>query len=316
MSDADRWLGLELRHLVALKAVAEEGTFARAAARLGYTQSAVSQQIAALERIAGTRLLERPRGRRPTGPTQAGRILLRHADAMLARVQAVQADLTAADGVGELRVGTYQSIGNRVLPALLLRFLAAWPAVDVQLRESASDYELLGLVERGELDLTFCMLPPLDGPFATLELPDDPYVLVLPRDSPLAGKRRPGIREIASLPLVGFRSCRHEHRLEAQFRAHGHDPTVITRSDDNLTVQSLVAAGLGAALMPRLTVDFDHPGTVCIDVGDLFPARPLGIVWHGDRERTAVMTGFVDLAQAICAELDNGARDANARRRP
>src|SRR5919106_3939793 len=311
MSDADRWLGLELRHLVALKAVAEEGTFARAATRLGYTQSAVSQQIAALERIAGTRLLERPRGRRPTGLTKAGRILLRHADAMLARVEAVQADMTAAEGaVGELRVGTYQSIGNRVLPALLVRFRAAWPAVEVQLRESASDYELLGLVERGELDLTFCMLPPLDGPFATLELVDDPYALVLARDSPLTGKRRPGIREIASLPLVGFRSCRHEHRIEAQFRARGHDPTVVTRSDDNLTVQSLVAAGLGAALMPRLTVDFHHPGTVCFDVGELFPPRPLGIVWHRDRERTPVMTGFVDLAQALCTELDDLAPEA------
>src|SRR5205085_12004124 len=115
---ADRWLGLELRHLAALKAVAEEGTFARAGARLGYTQSAISQQIAALERIAGARLLERPPGRRPDGLTAAGKVVLRHGAAMLARGHAVEADLAAAaDGTtGTLRLGIYQSVGVHVLP--------------------------------------------------------------------------------------------------------------------------------------------------------------------------------------------------------
>src|SRR5437667_11240259 len=84
----DEWLGLELRHLIALKAIAEEGSFGRAAKRLGYTQSAISQQIAVLERIVGQRLIERPGGPRPISLTEAGRLLPTHADRTAARLPA------------------------------------------------------------------------------------------------------------------------------------------------------------------------------------------------------------------------------------
>src|SRR5215218_6670220 len=93
--EPDRLLGVELRHLVALQAVAREGSFGRAARSLGYTQSAVSQQIAALERIVGERLLERPGGPRRVSLTEAGELLLRHAEAIVARLSAAQADLAA-----------------------------------------------------------------------------------------------------------------------------------------------------------------------------------------------------------------------------
>src|SRR4051812_1773689 len=92
---ADGWLGVELRHFLALEAVAREGSFGKAAAALGYTQSAVSQQIATLERMVGHRLVERPGGPKPVSLTDAGRLLLTHADAIAARVAAAQADLTA-----------------------------------------------------------------------------------------------------------------------------------------------------------------------------------------------------------------------------
>src|SRR5947209_11267534 len=94
----DSWLGLELRHLIALKAIAEEGTFGRAAASLGYTQSAVSQQIAMLERIVGQKLIDRPGGPRRVSLTEAGELLLRHAEAIAARLSAAQADLVAQIG--------------------------------------------------------------------------------------------------------------------------------------------------------------------------------------------------------------------------
>src|SRR5918992_4500852 len=128
---ANGFLDIELRHLAALQAVAEEGSFGRAATRLGYTQSAVSQQIATLERIVGDKLLERPGGPRPVSLTEAGSLLLRHADAIVARLRAAQADLAAlsAGEAGTLRVGTYQSVGQKILPALLQRFAAAWPRV-------------------------------------------------------------------------------------------------------------------------------------------------------------------------------------------
>ncbi|MDX6508743.1 MAG: hypothetical protein QOG81_495, partial [Gaiellaceae bacterium] len=93
--EPDRWLGVELRHLAALEAVSREGSFGRAATALGYTQSAVSQQIATLERIVGEKLIERPGGPKPVSLTEAGRLLLRHAEAIVARIAAAQADLTA-----------------------------------------------------------------------------------------------------------------------------------------------------------------------------------------------------------------------------
>src|ERR671933_1423370 len=153
----DRWLGVELRHLAALQALAEEGSFGRAAHRLGYTQSAISQQIAALERIVGERLIERPGGPRPVSLTEAGQLLLRHADAIVARLAAAKADLQALSGgeAGTLRIGIFQSVGERILPDVLRRFAASWPKVELALTESASDAELLALVERGELDLAF-----------------------------------------------------------------------------------------------------------------------------------------------------------------
>ena len=121
---SDGWLGVELRHLAALQAVAEEGSFGRAAERLGYTQSAVSQQIQALERIVGQQLVERPGGPRRVSLTEAGELLLRHAAGIVARLQAAQADMAAfSEGsAGTLRVGTFQSVGARVLPRLLREF--------------------------------------------------------------------------------------------------------------------------------------------------------------------------------------------------
>src|SRR5512133_2093806 len=195
----DSWLGVELRHFLALEAVAREGSFGRAATTLGYTQSAVSQQIATLERIVGHRLVERPGGPKPVSLTEAGKLLLTHADAIAARVAAAQADLTAlAEGqAGTLSVGVFQSVGQRILPELMRRYLRSWPQVKVSLTESANDEDLLTQVERGDLDLTFSDLPLTEGPFESVELLRDPYVLVVAADSPLADRERPPtLREI------------------------------------------------------------------------------------------------------------------------
>src|ERR1022692_1223484 len=119
--EADRWLGVELRHLAALQAIAEHGSVGRGAAgALGYTQSAVSQQIATLERLVGPRLVERPGGPRAVELTEAGRLLLRHAEVIVARIQAARADMDALQGgeTGTLRVGAFQSAGARILPEL------------------------------------------------------------------------------------------------------------------------------------------------------------------------------------------------------
>src|SRR3954464_11352641 len=116
--ESDLWLGVELRHLAALQAIAEESSFGRAAKRLGYTQSAISQQLATLERIVGQKLVERPGGPRPVSLTPAGTLLLRPAHPVVPQLAAARADLQAwADGrSGTLRVGTFHSVGARILP--------------------------------------------------------------------------------------------------------------------------------------------------------------------------------------------------------
>jgi DNA-binding transcriptional LysR family regulator len=303
---SDGWLGVELRHLAALQAVAEEGSFGRAATRLGYTQSAVSQQIAALERIVDQRLVERPGGPRPVSLTEAGELLLRHADGIVARLKAAQADLAAlAEGsAGTLRIGTYQSVGAHVLPRLLAEFGQAWPGVEIQLTESADDGHLLQLVERGELDLTFVMLPVGEGPFAAAELMEDPYVLVVPADSPLARRKHPpSLKEVASLPLIGFRQCRSLYQVENRFRDAGLEPRVVFRSDDNGTIQGLVAAGLGAALVPLLAVETGAGGTAALALTDV-PPRRIGIAWHRDRYRSPAALAFVEHARDLCSRVE------------
>jgi DNA-binding transcriptional LysR family regulator len=309
----DTWLGLELRHLIALKAIADEGTFGRAAQRLGYTQSAISQQIAMLERIVGHRLIDRPGGPRPVSLTEAGDLLLRHADAIAARLQAAQADLAALDAgdAGPLRIGTYQSVGARVLPELLREFCGEWPQVDVTLQESADDRDLLELVERGELDLSFVVLPLDPGPCEAVELFRDPYVLVVAAGSPLASRdRSPSLRELVDQPLISNRTCRTTQRVEDRLRHAGREPNIAFRSDDNGTVQGLVAAGVGIAVVPRLTVDETDPAVRVVDLGDRVPPRLIGIAWHRDRRRTRAAEAFVALARTLTAGVGTSAEAA------
>jgi DNA-binding transcriptional LysR family regulator len=317
---AERWRELEVRHLEALRTVARRGSFHAAAADLGYTQSAVSQQIAALERIVGASLFDRPGGRRPIALTQAGELLLRHADAMLARVRAAQADVDAlaAGQSGTLRIGTYQSVGSRLLPALLTAFAARWPRVEIELRESASDRELWRLVEDGTLDLTFTMLPVAEGPLDSVELLQDPYLLVVAQGSPLArAAAPPSLVEIAALPLIGFRSCRNETRIDAQLRARGLEPHVVFRSDDNGTIQGLVAEGYGVALMPALTVDRNDDRVVTFPMGDAVVPRVIGLAWHRDRHRSAAAEGFAELVrETVPRRRDAPGPTGRSRRRP
>ncbi len=301
--EPDRLLGVELRHLLALQAIAEHGSFGRAARALGYTQSAISQQVAALERAVGEKLIERPGGPRPVSLTEAGQLLLRHAEAIVARMKAAQADLIAySEGAaGPLRIGTYQSVSARLLPALVRRFKEAFPKVEIQLSESAIDDELEARLERGEVDLSFVMLPMNEAPLEAAQLIVDPYVLLVPVDSPLAGRsKRPSLREIAKEPLIGYRQCRSMAAVETAIRRAGAEPRIVFRSDDNGTVQGLVGAGIGVALVPRLTLQ-PTDGVEVIDLADLLPPRLVGIAWHRDRYRTPAARAFVETAQDLCA---------------
>src|SRR3954463_3561790 len=297
--EPDSWLGLELRHLVALKAIAEHGTFGRAGQSLGYTQSAISQQIATLERIVGEKLVERPGGPRPISLTEAGELLLRPADTIVARLQAAQADLHAlqAGEVGTLHVGTFQSAGARLLPAVMRRFTAAWPGIDVEIAE-LDDEEVELAIERGELDVGFVALPVSDAPLATSELVHDPYVLVVAAGSEFAtSPEPPTLAEIGAERLIGFKAHRSSDSIEGVLRAAGVEPRYAFRTNDNGTVQGLVAAGIGNAIQPRLTVDMGDPRIAVRDLDDI-PPRVIAIARHRDRYYSPAARAFVEAAVA------------------
>src|SRR5262249_13422748 len=150
-----------------------------------------------------------------------------------------------------------------------------WPKVELTLTESADDRELLTLVERGELDLTFSDLPLEEGPFESIELLRDPYVLVVPANSDIDS---PSLREVAQMDLIGHKHCRTLVRVEAAFRQPLH---YVFQSDHNQTVQALVAAGVGIALVPRLTIDEHDRATRIIELPKI-PPRVLAIAWHRD----------------------------------
>ena len=305
--ERDGWLRIEVRHLAALRAVAREGSFGAAAASLGYTQSAISQQIGTLERAVGERLIDRPGGPRRVSLTEAGEMLLRHAERVVAGREAAWADLRAlsAGEAGTLRVGTYQSVGARILPDLVRRFVAERPGVEVHLTESTSDQELLDELERGETDLTFTVLPIPGGPFEAVELMRDPYLVVAAADSPLArAGRPPTLAELGGIPLIGSRNCFAGEQIERLVQSRGIDLNVVFRSDDNGTVQGLVGAGMAAALMPALAVEPHDEQVVVLTTAEELPPRRIALAWHRHRALSRAARTFIDRAVDLCAGLD------------
>jgi molybdate transport repressor ModE-like protein len=306
INQADTWLGVELRHLAALEAIAREGSFGRAAASLGYTQSAISQQIAGLERIVGERLVERPGGPKAISLTEAGAVLLRHAEAIVHRLEAARADMAAlaAGSTGSLRVATYQSISARVLPAVMRRFKESWPGIELGLSEPTTDPDLYAAVERGEVDLAFCSLPTLDGPFDAVELLTDPYVLLVPADSHLAGRRSASLADVGDVPLIGANTCQSGVVIERELRERGFAIDYAFRSDDNTTLQGLVAADYGVALVPLLAVQERDERVKVLRLEPATPRRRLAVVWHRDRHRSPAARAFVEIARDVAVTVE------------
>jgi molybdate transport repressor ModE-like protein len=298
---ANSWLRLELRYLAALEAIAATGSFGGAAEELGYSQSAVSQQIAALERLVGQALIDRPGGRRPVGLTQAGSLLLEHAEAALARLRMAQAQLEAL-GQGEagtLRVGTYQSVGIRVLPGVAARVAETHPDLRLEIHEAGCDLELLHRVQQGDLDVTFCILPAPAGPLTTEELLEDPYRLLVPVDSPLLEAGELPLEELASLPMIGYRGCRTEERVFSYLRGLGVDMNRVAYAGDNAIIQAMVAAGRGVALLTRMSIDESDPHTATLKLGDWVPARRVGLGWHPEQESAPALQAFIATAREV-----------------
>ena len=309
-SDHDPWLGVEVRHLAALRAVAEEGTFGAAALKLGYAQSAISQQIAALERHVGRRLFDRPGGSRPVVLTRAGELLLGHAESIMTRLSAARIDLEslADEDVGStIRIGAYQSVAAAILP-LILQELGADPGeVEFDLKESNDDRELLSLLERGELDVAFTELPLPDasGPLEASPLLDDPYLLLVHEEHPYAELGRElTLNEVADVPLITCRRNSGQPRLEDVFRIHGLTPRVTQRVEDTVTLHG----PRSDIVAPRGEVE--GKPLVALPIESKLPPRVVAIAWHRDRLRTCTAGMFVDLAVEVSAQLPGGTEPA------
>ena len=305
----DQLLGVEIRHLAALSAVSRSRSFSRAAEELGYAQSAISQQIAALERAVGHKLVERPGGPRPVSLTEAGTLLLGHAERITARLSAARADLDAlaAGEAGALRIGTFQSTSARLLPQVITCFRERWPRVLFELHGETNSPDLDSRVITGEVDLSFSILDNLRAPLIGVELFTDPYVVLVPAESPFARCTTISLQDLDGLGLIApsaTDAC--AITVETELRNARSSPRVVFRTDDNLTTQRLVATGLGYAIVPRLTVETNISDAAAVVVPlreeDSFDRR-VGLIWHRDRYRSRAAEAFVEVAREVCGEL-------------
>jgi len=248
---------LNVGRLKILKEVAHRGSLSAAADALSYTQSAVSQQIAALEAETGMTLLERhPRG---VSLTAAGQTLVGHAEGILARLESAEAALSAIAGLrgGRLRMASFPTAGATLMPLAIATFRARYPDVELTLTEGEPE-QITPRLRAGELDLAllfeFGQSSHADG-ITRVELLEDPLYLALPRDHALAGKRKLRLEDLHEEAWVQTSSsspcARHVVRSA---HAAGFEPRVSFESDDYQTVQGLVAAGVGVALIPELAL--------------------------------------------------------------
>ncbi len=304
---------LNVSRLRVLKEVAYRGSFSAAAEALSYSQSAVSQQIAALEAETGIALLERhPRG---VSLTAAGQTLVGHAEGILAQLEAAEASLSAISGLrgGVLRIASFPTAGATLMPLAIATFRSAYPAVQLSLTEGEPP-EIARRLGAGELDLAllfeFAEPTQLPGELTRVELVQDPMYLALPREHALAGKDRLRLEDLRGEAWVQTSAAspcaRHVVRC---CHAAGFEPNVSFESDDYQTVQGLVAAGVGVALIPELALSVVRDD---IAIRALSPRPPL-------RQVIAALPAgarLVPAAPAMLGILEEAARRYERERRP
>ncbi len=296
---------LNVGRLRILKEVAYRGSFSAAAEALSYTQSAVSQQIATLEAETGMALLERhPRG---VSLTAAGHTLVGHAEGILARLEAAESALAAIAGLrgGRLRVASFSTAGATLMPLAIATFRASYPDVELTLAEGEPE-EIVPRLRAGELDLAllfeFAGETLLGKDMDRTELLDDPMYLALPRAHPLAGKKQLRLWDLAGEAWVQTsRSSPCALHVVRSCHEAGFEPNVAFESDDYQTVQGLVAAGVGVALIPELALSVVRED---IAIRSLAPTPPLRQVIAA----TPASARLVPAAPAMLGVLEAAAR--------
>lgn len=297
------WLvvDVELRHLRAMAAIAEEGTFGRAAGRLGYTQSSVSQQIAALEKAVGGAVFDRPGGPRPVRTTPLGEVVLTHGRELLRKAEAL-AD--AVDrfraGNGRIDIGTFPGVSNLILPAVVRRLLDDHPGCDIRLSEVEP-----GEPQIGDLDLLFHD-GRIEGDVEHVKLLDEPYLLVAGAgvfpDGPVQ------VELLDDAPMVAWPPTFHQRWLERALAGDGARPRIVFRTTGHETILSMVRAGIGSAVLPWLALhgsDAWSDDRLSIHQLRPSPARTLHLYWPAERTQSPLASRAIDIAVDAANELAN-----------
>jgi DNA-binding transcriptional LysR family regulator len=296
------WVGVELRHLTALAAIARTNSFVRAARSLGYTQSAISAQIAALERAVGVQLISRARGSRFVRLTAEGEILLAHAAAVANELDRARARIAERAGgeaaVAGVRLGAPRSLAP-LLPPLLALLRHEAPSARVLVRELDEDRAVAAL-EHEEATLCLTTAAPLaaarlDG----VHVASDPFVLVAP-DLVDAASATTDLDSLAWLPLAALATgsaARPVDDLFARARLH---PSFVLRSDDAAALNAVAREKVAAAVLPRLLVDADLlPHALPLD--RLLEPREISIAWPAGRDVAPAARLVVNAATRVGA---------------
>jgi DNA-binding transcriptional LysR family regulator len=301
------WPGVELRHLLALETIAREGSFSAAAEVLGYTQSAISGQVAQLEAAIGVQVFRRLPGRRGVEVTAEGAALLEHIRPISARLRAARADIEAirrGTGVQSLRVGTFPSLSTTLLPDVLMRVAAPPVPVRIDLREEACGTTVMAAVERGELDAAFTTLPMRQGPYSTTRLLHDPYCLVVSdRHAFAVGTGPVPLNRLAELPIVAQFPAGRQAEVEASLCAIGVRLNVARRADTWTSIYAAVDAGDGFGLVPSLALATLPARLKVLPLDSRMPTRTVVIAWHADRIRTPGLDRLIDASSAAAAHF-------------
>jgi DNA-binding transcriptional LysR family regulator len=249
---------LDVRRLRVLREVAIHGSFSAAAETLAYTQSAVSQNIAALERETGTKLVDR--GSRGVRLTEGGQALVRHTEAVLQRLAEAESELEAIAGLrgGRLRLGTFPSAGASIVPPAIAMFRDRHPAVELEIGVGEPP-DLIAEMKAGQHDLAILieMNPEgwRDDGIERIPLLDDPMYVVLPRHHPLADRREVALEELSGEQWMfgsPLGSCPDTSIVLRACHRAGFEPQVALSSDDYSAIQGFIASGVGVALIPEL----------------------------------------------------------------
>ena len=264
---------LDVRRMQVLRAVVTSGSVTAAAAHLGYTPSAVSQQVAVLEKEAGTPLLERVgRGVRPTA---AGRLLTEHAAVIgrdVAEAETALADLRAGR-TGRLSIRYFTSVGPALVAPALARLRREHPGVRIDLRLTEDPLHEL---TDADLALVVSADDAAGRGIRLVHLLDDAYQAVLPAGHPLAARRVVDLADLAGEPWIGSEPpgpCL-DVMLDA-CAAAGFTPNFVATSEDYATAQGFVAAGLGVGLIPRMGLAARRPGVAVRRVRRPEPVRTI-----------------------------------------